>query len=103
MFRLTMSTTALAITAAGWGCNAIAPASESTLEPGPAVACAKCQTTWVKIPVRGKANRVVAYSPRKEMRCPDCVSAVDNFFKTGNLKHACATCGEDAMKICGAH
>lgn len=107
MFRFSTITIALALLTALGGCQS-APATgtgeNAVAEPGEkALACAKCETTWVNVPIRGKAHRIIAYSPRKQMHCPDCVSAAENFFKTGRLEHACATCGPDAMKVCNAH
>jgi len=67
-----------------------------------AVACDKCQTTWVKMPIENQKGRLVAYSSRKEMACPDCKDAVSNFFATGKLEHTCKTCGGN-MTICEAH
>jgi hypothetical protein len=66
-----------------------------------AVTCSKCQVTWVKVPDTAK-GRVVGYTTRKSMTCPDCKSAVDNFFATGKLQHTCETCG-DSMEICERH
>ena len=74
----------------------------SELTPGEAVMCAKCQTTWVKLPVRQK-GRVVAYSSRKSMTCPDCRGMAENFFANGKLEHTCPTCGPNAMEVCKTH
>jgi ABC-type Fe3+-hydroxamate transport system substrate-binding protein len=67
----------------------------------PALTCAKCQVTYVKVPTVQK-NRVVAYTTRKSMECPDCRSAAENFFATGKLQHTCKTCG-DNLEICESH
>ena len=100
-----MSTRLAALCAAATivvGCAANQTAQSTMTETPKAVACEKCETTWVKLPIEQK-GRVVAYSTRKSMECPDCISAVNNFFATGKLQHACATCGPDAMKICESH
>jgi len=70
-----------------------------------AVMCSKCQVTYVKVPASdsgGKPGRMMAYSTRKVMECPDCKSAAANFFATGKLEHTCKTCG-DSLSICEAH
>ena len=76
------------------GCETTTPASSRD-----AVGCDKCKTVWVRGTGSGKA---VGYSMTKHMACPDCVSAVENYFKTGELKHTCATCGE-GLKHCTTH
>ena len=80
---------------------AIGPA---TTQSAQAVTCDKCKVTWVKEPITtgGGKERVVAYQSRKTMTCPDCRSAVDNFFRTGQLRHTCKTCGS-ALEVCDAH
>jgi hypothetical protein len=67
-----------------------------------AITCSKCQVTWVKVPQTEK-GRVMAYTTRKSMECPDCRAAVQNFFATGKLEHTCQTCGPDAMEVCKTH
>ena len=71
----------------------------NTASPRDAVGCEKCKTVWVRGTGSGKS---AGYSMTKHMACPDCVSAVENYFKTGELKHTCATCG-DALKHCTTH
>ena len=66
-----------------------------------AVTCSKCKVTWVKVPDTAK-GRIVGYTNRKEMTCPDCKDAVANFFATGKFQHTCKTCG-DSMELCEAH
>ena len=68
-----------------------------------AVTCAKCDVTWVKAPVTNDKGRIIAYTTKKSHECPDCRSAVENFFATGKMQHACATCGENALEKCEAH
>ena len=85
------------------GCQADNKPAESSLVTSKAVSCSKCQTTWVKVPdASGKGGRTVGYTSRKEHACPDCKSAVTNYFETGKLEHACKTCGA-TMDICEAH
>lgn len=74
-----------------------------------AVACDKCQVTWVKYPISsagGQGGRgysgVTGYGTRKQMVCEDCKDAVSNFFATGNLKHDCKACGGN-MAVCDKH
>ena len=64
-----------------------------------AVGCEKCKTVWVR---GGGTGKSAGYSMTKRMVCPDCVSAVENYFKTGELKHTCATCGH-ALQHCTKH
>ena len=69
-----------------------------------AVACDKCQTTWVNEPTTaggGKSN-ITGYSAKQVHECPDCKSAVQNFFATGELKHTCSACGGN-MAPCEKH
>jgi hypothetical protein len=84
------------------GTNAASAAAPATQ----AVTCSKCKVTWVKYPITaggGKDHRIIGYRTRKSMECPDCKSAVANFFTTGKFEHTCKTCGPDAMEICEAH
>jgi len=62
-----------------------------------AVMCDKCKTVWVKnqpatigSPGRGEFTIL---RDSKTMTCPDCQLAIDNYWKTGSMKHTCATCG----------
>ncbi|HSI32727.1 MAG TPA: hypothetical protein VK986_03975 [Tepidisphaeraceae bacterium] len=65
--------------------------------PEKGVMCSKCQITYLESPLaKGSPFK---YTTEK-MECPDCKSAVANFFATGKLEHACKTCGPDALKIC---
>lgn len=64
-----------------------------------AVGCDKCRTVWVPGSGPGKYS---SYSTSNRMVCPDCVSAVKNYFETGELKHTCASCGS-ALKHCTTH
>lgn len=85
------------------GCAADNKAPQSSLtSSSQGVTCSMCKTTWVKVPIDGGKGRIVGYSSRKEMACPDCKNAVENFFATGDLRHTCKTCG-DNMEICEAH
>lgn len=76
------------------GCETTAGSSART-----AVGCEKCKTVWV--PGAGP-SKATGYQMTKRMVCPDCVSAVENYFKTGELKHTCASCGS-ALKHCTTH
>jgi hypothetical protein len=84
------------------GCTANGGAQAPTATASTqAVSCSKCEVTWVKVPDTAK-GRVVGYTNRKSMVCPDCKDAVANFFATGNFQHTCKTCG-DSMSLCEAH
>lgn len=65
-----------------------------------AVMCDKCKMIMVKVaaPTSPK-NPTLVYRDMKTMECPDCHSAMENFFKTGKLKHTCTHCG-GTMTIC---
>jgi len=76
-------------------------AAENTGMSSQALMCSKCQVTYVQQPIEGK-NRVIGYSTRKTMECPDCKSAAENFFATGEFQHTCKTCGGN-MSICESH
>ena len=70
------------------------------------VTCSKCQTVWVKSPqppAAGVTKPGATYYMLKDVKtmiCPDCSSAVMNFFKTGKLKHACSHCGGTLTTCC---
>ncbi len=64
-----------------------------------AIMCAKCKTTWVETENPDGDIEVHTYRSQEVTTCPDCTSAVDQFFKTGKLKHACNSCG-DALEHC---
>ena len=68
----------------------------------PAVACPKCEVTWVKTAIYGKAGRVVGYVTHKQDTCPDCRAAITNFVNTGKFQHTCKACG-DTMTDCVMH
>jgi hypothetical protein len=56
-----------------------------------AVMCDKCKTTWVtRSEPTGRS--VYRYTREKAMVCPDCRSAVENWVRTGELKHRCSHC-----------
>jgi len=79
-----------------------AATTQSSLVSTPdGVMCTKCQAVWVQVP-RTEKGRVVEYTSRNEMVCPDCKDAAANFFATGKLQHTCKTCG-DSMEICEGH
>src|SRR5215208_2961404 len=72
------------------------PAQSTMVETSKGVVCDKCQTTWVQIPNRAAgrpAGEIVGYSTQKSHTCPDCKTAVENFFASGKLEHTCKTCG----------
>jgi len=65
-----------------------------------AVMCDKCKIVMVKIAIPGTSKAPLAvYHDTKTMICPDCKSAMENFFTTGSLKHTCTACG-GAMTHC---
>ena len=59
-----------------------------------AVMCDKCKMVMVKVPDPTTSNH-----DAQTMVCPDCKSAMENFFKTGKLKHTCSYCG-GTMTVC---
>ena len=84
------------------GCTADGSNPQAKESAAPAVACSKCEVTWVKVPTYGNKAAATAYTTQKSHVCPDCKGAVDNFFATGKLEHTCKTCG-DTMEACEAH
>jgi len=65
-----------------------------------AVLCDKCKMVTVKYPIQtGFRGQTIIYRDRSTMVCPDCHTAMENFFKTGKLKHTCTNCG-GTMTIC---
>jgi uncharacterized UBP type Zn finger protein len=85
------------------GCQADKKADHAMGAPaGQAVTCDKCKVTWVKVADKTDKGRIVSYSSKKSMECPDCKTAVENFFATGKLEHTCKTCGSD-LTICESH
>ena len=67
-----------------------------------AVACSKCEVTYVLVPTQDNKGRYVGYARRPNMECPDCKSAVRTFFETGKLEHSCAHCS-GTMEVCDSH
>ena len=65
-----------------------------------AVMCDTCKMVIVKVPSRSPAkSQTLVYHDVKTMECPDCHSAMENFFKTGKLKHICTHC-DGTMTFC---
>ena len=86
------------------GANAV-PGSRPGEPTTQAVACDKCQITWVKVPRTpggGKDYLVTGYGARRSMECPECKGAVENLFATGKLEHTCSACS-GTMQTCDAH
>jgi hypothetical protein len=81
------------------GCQATG-ASQATGGETQSVMCDKCKTTWVRTPQQH--GKVTTYTSRKVMTCPDCKSAVANFFSTGKLEHTCTSCGGE-LQHCEVH
>jgi len=70
-----------------------------------AVACDKCKVVWKKEALTaggGHSDRVVGYTGRKQMVCPDCRDAVQTMFATGHFEHSCSACGGN-MQACAEH
>ena len=84
------------------GCQSTGASTASAAAPDKALTCTKCEVTWVKVPTDGGKGRVVGYTSKKTMVCPDCKDAVSNFFATGKFQHTCTTCG-DSMEMCETH
>ena len=92
--------TRLLILAASLGVITILPSCQSTAPTTAgtdAVMCDKCKTVWVmnKPTTLGSPGRMqtVMYRDSKTMTCPECQLAIANFWKTGQMKHTCSTCG----------
>lgn len=79
------------------GCQSDTALDSRASDSTQAVICAKCQVTWTKRPRREK-GRIVAYTTRKSVECPDCRRVAEGYFASGKLQ-PCPTCG-DAMEVC---
>lgn len=81
------------------GCSSMNAGSKADEK---AAMCSKCQTVWVSRPHTFGKSQVTSYTKEKKMVCPDCESAVKNFFATGKLEHTCKTCGDNlvACPVC---
>jgi hypothetical protein len=79
-----------------------APTAGAVPAAGKAVACSKCQITYVQAPTNDAKGRFYGYTTRKDMECPGCKTAVQNFFETGKLEHTCTHC-QGTMEVCEAH
>ena len=80
------------------GQAAAAPSHE--MEPM-AARCDGCKVTIVKTKVYNGRNSFT-FRDTSKMECPDCKDAVENFFATGKLQHACKACGGN-MVACEGH
>lgn len=99
MFRV-IRTAALGI---GMGALLAAyPAAGATAGGEKTRACSKCAVTYVKVAQTDARGRVVRYTSHPHMKCPECKTALQNFFATGKLQHACTHCPA-AMETCDAH
>jgi hypothetical protein len=69
--------------------------------PTEAVTCAKCK--MVAYERVGTVNKQIAVLRTEHMTCPDCDSAIKNYFSKGiALRHTCSACG-GALVHCRAH
>lgn len=99
-------TAAMALGTVLVGCESDSPTAKSQSDhvdwaTAQAVTCDKCKVTWVKSPEH--KGRIVSFTNRKSMVCPDCQGAVENFFSTGKFEHTCPTCGPNALDVCKIH
>lgn len=78
------------------GCSSMSAGNKTDEQ---AAMCSKCQTVWVSRPHQIGKSQATYYTKEKKMVCPDCESAVKNFFATGNFAHTCKTCG-DSLVAC---
>lgn len=69
--------------------------------PGKAVMCDKCKTVWIQQP-GGDSHKPWTAKSSSGMACPECKTAVANFFSTGKLQHTCSACGGH-MDECEMH
>ncbi len=105
MFQFTkavIATTILASTFLLGGCqsheNAGPHAMMDMSSTSKAMACDKCETTWVQTSNintagGGRVTSITGYSKTAKMVCPECKSAVANLFATGKMEHTCTACG----------
>ena len=95
-------TAALAVAGCASTGNSPAQPAAAGVPSTQAVACSKCQVTYVQVPTNDSKGRFRGYSTRKDMECPDCKTAVQTFFKTGKLEHSCTHC-QGTMEVCESH
>jgi hypothetical protein len=67
-----------------------------------AIMCDKCKTVWVMKPTGAPGAKFTSYSRESQMTCSACQSAVENFAKTGELKHSCSHC-KGELTCCKSH
>jgi len=103
MLKSILSTIVLGTVLVGCQSTQATHKHEAAVASEQAVKCSKCDVTFVQVPETGGKGRVVGYRTQKSMECPDCRNAVQNFFETGKLTHACKSCGEDTMQLCQGH
>ena len=80
-------------------------AGASAADPTTAITCSKCQDVIIVNPANNGTKPGSGYTvltSKKVMVCPDCESAVQNFIKTGELKHHCSHC-DGTMQTCTSH
>jgi hypothetical protein len=102
MMGFGMSTVLALAGCASTGNGKAETAAAAALPSTQAVACSKCEVTYVKVPTNDAKGRFIGYSTRKNMECPDCKTAVQTFFETGKLEHSCAHC-QGTMEVCESH
>ncbi len=73
------------------GCHATG-ASQTAHDGSQTVVCSKCEMVWVESYDMNDPYMMTLV--REEvMRCADCESAIAHFFRTGELRPYCASCG----------
>ena len=75
------------------GCSTPGPKAKAETGGEQVVMCSKCQMVWVRR--SHTVGKATVYRKELVMECPDCKSAVANFFTTGKWQHTCAACGEN--------
>jgi len=79
--------------------HAATNAPSAAMHSAEAAICSKCKMVWVRRP--HQTGKVTVYRSEQAMQCPDCTSAVANFFTTGKWQHTCTACG-DNLSACPA-
>lgn len=81
------------------GCKS--DASEGLSQPGQpsVVECSECRTIWIDGSETYYTWAESSYESEARHACPDCKSAVENFFRTGRFTHSCTRCGEN-IRVC---
>ena len=81
------------------GCKSPNPGHGVSSDPLLVVECSECRTIWVDGSDTYYSWGESSYESEERHACPDCRTAVENFFVTGEFRHSCIQCG-DNIQVC---